>query len=758
MKTYVFPGQGSQKKGMGASLFEEFAEITSTADKILGYSIKELCLEDPQDNISQTNYTQPALYVVNAMTWLKKMEKPDFLAGHSLGEYNALFAAGAFDFETGLKLVKERSRLMALAKGGGMAAVIGLDEQAIIDVLEENQFSEISIANYNSQYQIVISGIREEIEKAKPFFEKKGAKLYIVLPVSGAFHSKQMQKAKEEFARFIEPFQFHPLKIPVISNVMAIEYENDKIKELLCSQIISPVKWTDSVRYLMSKGEMTFEEIGIGNVLTNLIKKIKTMPPLEKFSNMEEKTSQPSEFKGFSKEQKITSSSLGSAEFKKEYGLKYAYISGGMFRGIASKELVITMGKAGMMGFFGTGGLELDKVENTISDIKEELCDKPFGMNFLHNPMNADYEDALVDIFLKHDIKNIEAAAFMQMTPSLVRYRLSGLFQDENGLITVKNKVMGKISRPETAEAFLMPAPDRIVEKLLLSGKITKNQAELAKKIPMADAICAEADSGGHTDMAQAFAIFPAIEQLRDRITTEQNYKQNYKKKIFLGLAGGIGTPQAAAAAFILGADFILTGSVNQCTVEAGTSDMAKDMLSCMNVQDTDYAPAGDMFEIGAKVQVLRKGVFFPARANKLYNLYIQHNSIDEIDEKMQSQIEKMYFKKSFEQVYEETKAFFAKIDPFQIEKAEKNPKHKMALIFRWYFGYSSKAALEGIEEDKVNFQIHTGPALGAFNQWVKGTDLEDWKNRYAAKIGVMLMEETAELLNEKFEKLKMAS
>ena len=756
MKTYIFPGQGSQKKGMGESLFDEFKDITQKADKILGYSIKELCVNDPQNKLGQTNYTQPALYVVNALTWLKKAsdEKPDFLAGHSLGEYNALFASGAFDFETGLKLVQERSRLMALAKGGGMAAVVGLDEEKIDQIIKENQLSGISIANYNSQDQIVISGIRDEIKKAKPVFENKGAKLYVALPVSGAFHTNQMQNAKEEFAEFIENFKFNPLNIPVISNVTAREYEDDKIKELLCKQITSPVKWSDSVRYIMGKGEMAFEETGPGRVLKGLVKKIKKMPPIRETKKEKTETSSPKKeinpsepaARQDDKPEQKSSSILGNPQFKKEYNLKYAYITGAMANGIASKELVTAVGKAGMMGFYGTGGLDIEKVEKDIISIKEALGEKPYGMNLLHTPESPEKEEEFVDLFMKLGVKHIEAAAFMQMTPGLVKYRVSGLFKKDNGEVGSHNKVMGKVSRPELAQAFYSPAPEHIIKKLLDSGKITKEQARLSEKIPMGDALCVEADSGGHTDQRTAYALMPAILKLRG----EMAEKHGYKQYVFTGAAGGIGTPEAAAASFILGADFILTGSINQCTIEADTSDIVKDMLSQMNVQDTDYAPAGDMFEIGAKVQVLKKGVFFPARANKLYNLYKQFNSIDEIDQKTKEQIQKLYFKKSFDQVYEETKEFFLKRDPKQIEKAQKNPKHKMALIFRWYFGYSNNAALHGKEEHKVNFQIHTGPALGAFNQWVKGTDLENWKNRHTADIGVKLMEETEKLLKKR--------
>ena len=244
-----------------------------------------------------------------------------------------------------------------------------------------------------------------------------------------------------------------------------------------------------------------------------------------------------------------------------------------------------------------------------------------------------------------------------------------------------------------------------------------------------------------------AYALMPAMIKLRD----EMMKKHGYGKRVRVGAAGGIGTPEAAAAAFILGADFILTGSVNQCTVEAGTSDAAKNMLQQMNVQDTDYAPAGDMFEMGAKVQVLKKGVFFPARANKLYELYVLHNSLDEIDEKSRKQIQERYLKRTFEEIFRECKSYY----PLQeIERAERNPKQKMAIVFRWYFGYSSRLALEGTPENEVDYQILCGPALGAFNQWVKGTPLESWKNRHVDEIAVKLMNGAADILSQRYRQI----
>jgi trans-AT polyketide synthase/acyltransferase/oxidoreductase domain-containing protein len=238
---------------------------------------------------------------------------------------------------------------------------------------------------------------------------------------------------------------------------------------------------------------------------------------------------------------------------------------------------------------------------------------------------------------------------------------------------------------------------------------------------------------------------------LRDEVMS----KYSYDKPIRVGAAGGIGTPHAAAAAFIMGADFILTGSINQCTVEAGTSDAAKDLLQELNVQDTDYAPAGDMFEIGARVQVAKRGLFFPARANKLYELYQRHNSIDEIDPKTRQQIQERYFKRSFEDVWNETKAYYLRSHPGKLVELEKNPKQKMALIFRWYFVHTTRLAMRGSEDQRVDYQIHCGPAMGAFNQWVKGTELQIWRNRHVADLGMRIMSSAAKMLGERLESMR---
>ncbi|NSL85657.1 PfaD family polyunsaturated fatty acid/polyketide biosynthesis protein [Chitinophaga sp. Mgbs1] len=437
---------------------------------------------------------------------------------------------------------------------------------------------------------------------------------------------------------------------------------------------------------------------------------------------------------------KIGPECLGNKSYKEDYNLKYAYAAGAMAHGIASRELVVKMGRAGMIGYFGTGGLKKNEIESAIIDIQQHLKNgEAYGMNLLRGSR----ESEMIDLLLKYKVRNIEAASYVEVTPQLVHLRLSGLKQQGDGAIFIPTRIMVKVSRPEVANAFLRPPEPQMIEKLLSEGLVTKEEAILGRSIPMVDDICVEADSGGHSDHGVAFALLPTILRKRNELMKQYGYLKNIR----VGAAGGIGTPEAAAAAFILGADFILTGSINQCTVESAANDIVKDMLQSMNVQDTVYAPAGDLFETGAKVQVLKKGVFFPLRANILYDLYRYHNSLDEIDVAIKEKVERSFFRKSFNEICEDVASYYSWND---VDVKSLSPKQKMAYVFRWYFGFTAKLAIHGVKERQVDFQIHTGPALGAFNQWVKGSGLENWRNRFVDDIGIRIMTGAADILSSR--------
>jgi malonyl CoA-acyl carrier protein transacylase len=279
---YVFPGQGSQFKGMGADLFERFSEWTSTADAVLGYSIRELCLDDPRGELGQTAFTQPALYVVGAMTYRARVDDggpaPAFLAGHSLGEYCALFAAGVFEFERGLRLVKRRGELMSQMSGGGMAAVIGLAPERIRDVLAASDAGRrVDVANFNAPDQTVLAGPTADLTAVRPALESAGARAVIPLRVSAPFHSRYMADAMAAFDAALAGVTFAPPAVPVIANVTAQPYPSEPlaIRETLARQIGSSVQWLDSMRYLLGQGVTEIEELGPGTVLSKLFARIK---------------------------------------------------------------------------------------------------------------------------------------------------------------------------------------------------------------------------------------------------------------------------------------------------------------------------------------------------------------------------------------------------------------------------------------------------------------------------------------------------
>ncbi|WP_243770260.1 PfaD family polyunsaturated fatty acid/polyketide biosynthesis protein [Amycolatopsis acidicola] len=423
--------------------------------------------------------------------------------------------------------------------------------------------------------------------------------------------------------------------------------------------------------------------------------------------------------------------SLGDNEFRQEHGVSYAYHAGAMANGIASARMVVALARAGYLASYGAAGVVPAKIEEALSTIRREAPGKPFACNLIHSPSEPALEKAIVDACLRHDVRCVEASAFLDLTPQVVRYRLKGLTA-----AGPRHKVIAKVSRGEVAEHFLRPAPDRLIRTLLDAGEITPEQAELGRRFPMADDITAEADSGGHTDNRPLVVLLPELIALRDRVHRELGYS----KAVRIGAAGGIGTPAAAAAAFTLGASYVVTGSVNQASVEADQSEAAKRLLASAGVADVEMAPSADMFEMGVHVQVLKRGTMFAGRAKRLYETYRGYDGLDSLPAAERAELEKRIFQRPLEDVWTDCVRFFTERDPDQIARAADNPKRRMALVFRWYLGLSSGWSIGGVEERAGDYQIWCGPAMGAFNTWVTGTHLAAPANRHVAEIAAQLM------------------
>jgi malonyl CoA-acyl carrier protein transacylase len=281
MVAFVFPGQGSQSRGMVQALFDlpVYRALEQQVDALLGYSMRALCADDPQGRLKETRYTQPALFVANALSHYKALDDglhPTHVAGHSLGEYDALLAAGVFDFMTGLRLVHKRGELMATDSNGGMYAIIGLRAEQVGAVMRARGTTDVTFANFNSPSQIVLSGAVDELARLVPVLEKAGAELCVPLRVSAAFHSRNMADAASAFAAFVEPIAFATPAIPVLSNVTAKPHPHDgqAIKALMVRQITEPVQWEGCVRELLAQGVTEIKEVGPGRVLTQLVREI----------------------------------------------------------------------------------------------------------------------------------------------------------------------------------------------------------------------------------------------------------------------------------------------------------------------------------------------------------------------------------------------------------------------------------------------------------------------------------------------------
>ncbi len=427
---------------------------------------------------------------------------------------------------------------------------------------------------------------------------------------------------------------------------------------------------------------------------------------------------------------------LGDPAFCRAHDLSYPLVAGSMAKGISSAAIVEAMGKAGMLGFFGAAGLPLETVEAAAERIAKNLGSRPYGFNLIHSPHEPDLEAALVDLYIRRGIRLIEASAFLDLTLPVVRYRVHGIHQDKAGRIVTPNRIIAKVSREEVAAKFFAPPPQKWLDKLVAAGEITAEQAQLAARIPMAQDVTAEADSGGHTDNRPAIALFPTIAALRDRMQAAQDYPEPLR----VGLGGGIATPASAAAGFALGAAYLVTGSVNQACVESGTCDAVRKMLAETRQADVTMAPAADMFEMGVDVQVLKRGTMFPMRAAKLYEIYRSCAGLDDIPAAEREKLEKTLFRAPLEEIWRQTRDYFLKRDPRQVERAERDPKHLMALVFRWYLGLAAHWANDGEASRKMDYQVWCGPAMGAFNEWARGSFLEQPENRQVVPVSLNIL------------------
>ncbi|MEN8907794.1 MAG: hypothetical protein ABF289_17730 [Clostridiales bacterium] len=427
---------------------------------------------------------------------------------------------------------------------------------------------------------------------------------------------------------------------------------------------------------------------------------------------------------------KLLPEDLGSSRFLHRFGLKYAYVAGAMYNAISSKEMIIELAKNGYLGIYGTKDVEFDQIENDIVKIKSIIPERIFGCNIVHNVIEEQFEMKLIKMLLKYKINILEVSSFVNITLPLAYYRIVGIKERIEGGFVIGNKIMVKVSRVEIAKNFLKPAPEKIIRELINMSLINERQAKIAKEIPMADAITLE---DNENNITQSFSYL--VDQ-RDELYKNSNTKYD----VFLGLTGGIGSPVIALNMFNNGADYIVTGTINQCTVESGISDKAKNSLSSCDISDVISLHFNGDFNINKKINVLKKGTLFPMRVNKLYNIYNKYKNLKNVDSSDIDKIESQIFKKSIREILNEVEIYFKKNDPNQLNN------DRLYLLIKWYLIISAKLSLEGTSNRELDYQILCSNAMGIFNYWVKGSYLENHQNRYVADIAEHMLKGTAYL------------
>lgn len=423
---------------------------------------------------------------------------------------------------------------------------------------------------------------------------------------------------------------------------------------------------------------------------------------------------------------------IAGRSFVETHGVRYPYVVGAMANGITSTRMVIACATNGILSFFGSAGLDAKTIEKALEEIENRVPQNAsWGANLIHAPHEPELEFRTAKLFVEKGVRFVSASAYLKLTEPIVFAAFSGIHLNAQNELVRPRSIFAKISRPETAAAFMNPPPTALLEKLFTAGLLTQTEVNLATNCSIATDVIVESDSGGHTDNQSLGALFPRIAALKNQLNSQ----------VRIGAAGGLGAPRAIAAAFSLGADFVLTGSVNQTTLESGLSDYGKALLATADIGDVMMAPAADMFEMGVKLQVLKRGTMFGVRAQRLWEAYQSYDNFDVMPDSIRVKLETEVLGDSVEKIWTLCQEFFADRDPGQLVKAASTPRHQMALVFRWYLGKSSRWAIAGTSDRTLDFQIWCGPAIAAFNTWTKGSFLEKPSGRDVVQIAKNLME-----------------
>ncbi|MEU6426883.1 ACP S-malonyltransferase [Microbispora sp. NPDC046973] len=554
---WIFPGQGAQRQGMGAGLLDRYPDLVARADEIIGVSLRRLCAGEEERLQHDTRYVQPALFAVAALAHRAALEEgpaPAYLAGHSLGEIAALHAAGCFDFETGLRIVRRRGELMARARGGGMLAVVGMPVDRLREVLAEEGATDVDLANHNSPDQVVLSGPEDSVRALAAVLRGAGAGKCVLLNVSIAAHSRYMAFPAAAFAEYLRTVDFAPPRVPVVSNVTARPHRPETLPDLLARQVRSPVRWWDTMVYLAGQGVREVREIGPGQVLTKLWRKSAghlvpstsgSAGPAVRAGTGTEPGAEP---------YRVPAERLGSAEFRRDFGTRLACAALEDASAGSSADQVTRAARRGVLAFLGVDGLPTGDVERAVQRLRRDLGPAaPYGVALDARRTGGD-EDAeqgrVTGLCLRYGVRflhvTIPHEALAQAPSEVVRFRFAGAYRDAAGLPVAPNRIVARVAAPDLAERLMRPPAEPILDALSARGALTPAEVEVARRLPVSEDVCLDCSSAG----PGLEVLLPEALRRRDEAVAARGHH--------IRVGAACATPEAVAVAFVLGADFVV--------------------------------------------------------------------------------------------------------------------------------------------------------------------------------------------------------
>lgn len=552
---WIFPGQGAQRQGMGAGLLDRYPDLVARADEIIGVSLRRLCAGDEEGLQHDTRYVQPALFAVAALAHRAALEEgpaPAYLAGHSLGEIAALHAAGCFDFETGLRIVRRRGELMARARGGGMLAVVGMPIDRLREVLAEEGATDVDLANHNSPDQVVLSGPEDSMRALAAVLRGAGAGKCVLLNVSIAAHSRYMAFPAAAFAEYLRTVDFAPPRVPVVSNVTARPHRPETLPDLLARQVRSPVRWWDTMVYLAGQGVRDVREIGPGQVLTKLWRKaeghlVASAP----------RSAGPAVRAGGAsigpdpggEPYRVPVERLGSAGFRRDYGTRLACAALEDAGAAGSADEVTRTARRGVLAFLGVDGLAAGDVERAVQRLRRDLGPRaPYGVALDARRSGRDEaeQERVAGLCLRYGVRFLHVTLAHQAPPEVVRFRFAGACRDAAGLPVAPNRLIARVAAPDLAERLMRPPAEPILAELSARGALTPAEVEVARRLPVSEDVCLDCSSAG----PGLEVLLPEVLRRRDEVVAGHGHH--------VRVGAACATPEAAAVAFVLGADFVV--------------------------------------------------------------------------------------------------------------------------------------------------------------------------------------------------------